>query len=74
MRIEETGQAEPEIYMIFRVYYLGSEGMGLKVYVNPESLRQEGRLIFSPESYSVYPGVATEPGVDLQLGGFWSAG
>jgi hypothetical protein len=46
---------EPEIYVVFRVYYLGKESMGLKIYVDPESLRQEERLIFSPESYSVYP-------------------
>ncbi|KAH1320796.1 hypothetical protein KXX47_001598 [Aspergillus fumigatus] len=46
---------EPEIYVVFRVYYLGKENMGLKVYVDPERLRQEERLIFSPESYSVYP-------------------
>ncbi|KAG2027473.1 hypothetical protein GB937_001217 [Aspergillus fischeri] len=46
---------EPEIYVVFRVYYLGYESMGLKVYVDPERLRQEQSLIFSPESYSVYP-------------------
>lgn len=39
---------EPEIYVVFRVYYLGKENMGLKVYVDPERLRQEERLIFSP--------------------------
>jgi hypothetical protein len=59
MQINLTEQAEPEIYVIFRVYYLGKEGMGLKIYVDPEGLRQEQRLIFSPESYSVYPSVAT---------------
>ena len=59
MRIKPTEQTESEIYVIFRVYYLGSEGMGLKIYVDLASLQQEGRLIFSPESYSVYPGVAT---------------
>ncbi|KAF7182145.1 hypothetical protein CNMCM7691_001533 [Aspergillus felis] len=46
---------EPEIYVIFRVYYMGKESMGLKIYIDPESLRQEQSLIFSPESYSVYP-------------------
>jgi hypothetical protein len=53
-----VGLEEPEIYVVFRVYYLGKESMGLKMYVDPESLRQEQRLVFSPESYSVYPSLA----------------
>ncbi|GIC90505.1 uncharacterized protein Aud_006939 [Aspergillus udagawae] len=53
-----AGLEEPEIYVVFRVYYLGKESMGLKIYVDPESLRQEQRLVFSPESYSVYPSLA----------------
>jgi hypothetical protein len=53
-----VGLEEPEIYVVFRVYYLGKESMGLKIYVDPESLRQEQRLVFSPESYSVYPSLA----------------
>ncbi|KAL2862596.1 uncharacterized protein BJX67DRAFT_391165 [Aspergillus lucknowensis] len=55
MHLATYQRADPEIYVIFRVYNLGKENMRLKIYVDPESLRQEERLIFIPESYSVQP-------------------
>ncbi|KAL4806048.1 hypothetical protein BDV18DRAFT_160118 [Aspergillus unguis] len=50
-------QVNPEVYVIFRVHHLGQRNMGLQVYVDPESLRRDGRLVFQSESYSVRPGV-----------------
>ncbi|OAX80406.1 hypothetical protein ACJ72_05266 [Emergomyces africanus] len=56
-RIEEVaGEPNDEIYMIFRVYHLDKERISVQIYLDPESLRQAGRLIFTAESYSVLPG------------------
>ncbi|KAL3432645.1 hypothetical protein BDV09DRAFT_197516 [Aspergillus tetrazonus] len=46
-----------EIYIIFRVYNLGKDNMRTWVYVDPASLREEGKLLFFPESYKVSPGL-----------------
>lgn len=47
-----------EIYVIFRVYQLdqGDQGPGLRVYVDPESLRLSRVLDFSALTWSVTPG------------------
>ncbi len=44
------------IYVIFRVYWLGQEDMGLAIYLDPESLRRSGHLKFQSELWSVVPG------------------
>lgn len=44
------------IYAIFRVYWLGQDSLGLKIYLDPESLRLSGQLKFKAESWSVVPG------------------
>jgi hypothetical protein len=49
-----------EVYVIFRVHNLGKENMGVRIYLDPESLRVQGQLEFSAESYSVVP--STERG------------
>ncbi|QGA16253.1 hypothetical protein EYB26_003920 [Talaromyces marneffei] len=41
------------IYMIFRVYNLGTDNMRLRIYMNPDVLRRRNVLRFTPESYSV---------------------
>lgn len=56
MRIDHSSPGN-EIYVVFRVYNLGKNGMGVKLYVDPESLRQSNELVFTPESYSVRPGL-----------------
>lgn len=56
MHLQHTGQANPDVYLIFRVYCLGKRDMGLQVYVDPEGMRREGSLVFRSESYSVRPG------------------
>lgn len=43
------------IYAIFRVYNLGRDDMGLKIYIDPESLRLSEQLGFTAETWSVAP-------------------
>ncbi|KAI0182894.1 hypothetical protein EV127DRAFT_40641 [Xylaria flabelliformis] len=43
------------IYVIFRVYWLGQENMGLEIYLDPESLRRSGQLKFQGELWTVVP-------------------
>ncbi|KAF5589156.1 ATPase-like ATP-binding domain-containing protein [Fusarium pseudocircinatum] len=48
-----------EIYVVFRVFQLDSDGIGLCVYTDPEKLRQDGRLLFKGQTWSVTPGPNT---------------
>jgi Ino eighty subunit 1 len=41
------------LYVIFRVFNLGIDSVGLKVLVDPESMRQRGELAFTAETWSV---------------------
>ncbi|KAI0157391.1 hypothetical protein GGR57DRAFT_510975 [Xylariaceae sp. FL1272] len=50
--------ATGSIYVIFRVYYLGQDTMGLEIYVDPDALRRTDQLKFQAESWSVVPAVA----------------
>ncbi|KAK8133494.1 hypothetical protein PG984_005506 [Apiospora sp. TS-2023a] len=43
------------IYVIFRVFNLGQDNMGLKIYLDPEALRVSEALKFTAESWSVVP-------------------
>ncbi|KAI1487736.1 hypothetical protein F5X96DRAFT_681025 [Biscogniauxia mediterranea] len=43
------------IYAIFRVYHLGQDNMGLRIYFDPETLRRSGKLAFTAETWSVVP-------------------
>lgn len=47
-----------EIYVIFRVYQLdqGDQAPGLKLYLDPESLRLSRALDFTATTWSVTPG------------------
>lgn len=55
MKLEDH---EPvNVYMVFRVYNLGSDGTAVRIYLDPETLREEGTLQFTSESYSVSPRV-----------------
>ncbi|KAF5638186.1 uncharacterized protein FTJAE_5432 [Fusarium tjaetaba] len=45
-----------EIYIVFRVFQLDSDGIGLCVYTDPEKLRQDGRLLFKGQAWSITPG------------------
>jgi hypothetical protein len=51
----ETRQAN-SIYVIFRVFNLGNDSIGLKVLVDPVTMRQRGELAFTTEKWSVIAG------------------
>ena len=42
-----------EIYLILRVYKLGQEDMGMRIPLDPATMKDAGHLIFEPESYTV---------------------
>jgi hypothetical protein len=44
------------IYVIIRVFNLGKDNMGMRIYVDPEAMRRTGQLEFTAESWSVIPG------------------
>ncbi|KAK0705957.1 hypothetical protein B0T26DRAFT_679718 [Lasiosphaeria miniovina] len=41
------------LYVVFRVFNLGADAVGLRVLVDPESMRQRGELAFAAELWSV---------------------
>jgi hypothetical protein len=46
---------QDEIYLIARVFKLGTGGMGLRLYVDPAGLHIEGELLFKSDGYAVSP-------------------
>jgi hypothetical protein len=54
MALPEEG-ASGKVYLIARVFNLGLEGMGLKLYLDPAKHRSEGNLIFRSDKYEVTP-------------------
>jgi hypothetical protein len=49
------GQAAIQVYMIMRVFDLGQDEIGLRIYLDPETLRRKNSLRFTAESYCVEP-------------------
>ena len=47
---------QQEIYTIFRVFNLGKEPTGLRIYIDPEEQRRAGKLKFTTDKYAVVPG------------------
>lgn len=47
---------QDNIYTIFRVFNLGKESTGLKIYMDPEEQRRLGKLKFTTKKYAVVPG------------------
>jgi hypothetical protein len=43
------------VYMILRVFDLGQDEIGLRIYLDPETLRRKNSLRFTAESYCVEP-------------------
>lgn len=43
------------IYIIFRVFNIGTDSVGMKVYVDPERMRRR-HLVFTAETWSIVPG------------------
>lgn len=48
MKLENHEQPNASVYMIFRVYKLGSKGIAVQIYLDPEILRERGMLHFTP--------------------------
>lgn len=48
------------IYLILRVFNLGQEDMGVRIYVNPATMERNGELEFQAETYTVVPVVEEE--------------
>jgi hypothetical protein len=44
------------IYALFRVFNLGKESMGLKIFIDPEQQRSRGVLRFTADKYTITPG------------------
>ena len=63
MRPSEEG--DTEIYIIARVFNLGQDNMGMRLYVDPASMKYSRELIFQPNSYVVTPGVPAVEEEDL---------
>ena len=53
--MKENTESTETIYAIFRVFNLGRDDMDLRVYLDPEALRQQDDLKFTSESWSVVP-------------------
>ena len=49
-----------DIYIIMRVFNLGKDNVGLKLYVDPSTMEREGTLKFEPDHYIVTPGTSVE--------------
>lgn len=58
-RIHHT-EDRSEVYMIFRVFWLNSDRIGMRIYFDPEQLRQDGRLVFTGQTWFITPGPGTE--------------
>ena len=59
MRDVHDKKGRSEIYMILRVFGIGSDQIGMSVYINPEQLRRDKCLTFTTstsEMWSVVPG------------------
>ncbi|KAK3941989.1 hypothetical protein QBC46DRAFT_257257 [Diplogelasinospora grovesii] len=56
MRDVHDADQHAQVYMILRVFEIESGGIGMSVYLDPERLRLDGRLVFTGETWSVVPG------------------
>lgn len=54
-----------EVYIILRVFSLNSDRIGMRLYVDPVRLRNEERLLFTTQTWSVVPGPGRAPGRGL---------
>lgn len=46
---------QSEIYAVFRVFNLGKDSMGLRIYIDPEEQRKAGKLRFTTDKWVVVP-------------------
>lgn len=48
-------RAMPNIYLICRVYNLGQDNIGFRIYIDPYTMHIKGELEFTPDAYAVTP-------------------
>ncbi|KAI1353752.1 hypothetical protein F5Y01DRAFT_50390 [Xylaria sp. FL0043] len=53
----DSSTDDPTIYIIFRVFNVDRDSIGVKLYLDPEKLRRNGLLVFREQVYCVTPGV-----------------
>jgi hypothetical protein len=54
MRLSASNPGSNDIYLIIRVFSLGSMiGTGFKIYFDPDTLRERGELVFKSDKYIV---------------------
>ena len=54
------GLPPKNIYVILRVYNLGQEDVGMRIYIDPATMERNGELDFQAETYTVVPAVEEE--------------
>lgn len=59
MALDPTKPAT-EIYIILRVFNLGQDNIGMRLYVDPATMKRNGQLKFDAASYIVTPGAEIE--------------
>lgn len=55
MQRKHSSEDRSEVYMILRVFGLAGS-LGMRAYIDPEELRQNGELVFTAPTWSVVPG------------------
>ena len=58
MELPDGSAAADDVYLIARVFGLGQERMGMKLYLDPWKLRRKKQLRFSANVYQVTPPLA----------------
>ncbi|KKZ64488.1 hypothetical protein EMCG_09530 [[Emmonsia] crescens] len=53
---ESSSEDLDSIYVILRVFNVGQDSAGMKVYVDPDFMRERRELSFPAETWSVVPG------------------
>lgn len=48
------------MYVIFRVFNMTKDSIGVRIYVNPDQMREEEELVFKVDAWSVTPGRSLE--------------
>jgi hypothetical protein len=54
-RLNADRQPPTEVYLICRVYNLGRESMGMKMFVDPYVMEGTGELRFTPDTWTCTP-------------------
>ena len=60
----DDDRASTNVYVIMRVFNLGQDNIGMRLYVDPAAMELDGRLMFEPSNYTVTPGPTVEAAVD----------